>query len=367
MKSNLSEADVSRLLADPSETSRAAVAAKVAETMAAEDLSEGERRLAEQIVRIMVKDAAVRVREALSQSLKANDKLPRDVALALAHDVEAVALPMLESSTVLTDEDLVEIVQAANAAKQTAIAGRTAVSATVASALIDSENPSAVNRLVGNDGAQLSEAALQTVLDRYADTEPVKDAMVHRGALPITVAERLVAMVSATLRDYLVVHHELSPALAADMLMESRERATVGLLPPGAQDIDVQAMVRQMMVSGRLTPSIVLRALCLGDLAFFEASLAALARLPLLNARLLILDDGALGLVALYRRANLPQRMYPAFRVALDVARQTEYDGGDNDRPRFAARMIQRILTQFEDIAADDLDYLLRKLNQMAA
>jgi hypothetical protein len=37
-------------------------------------------------------------------------------------------------------------------------------------------------------------------------------------------------------------------------------------------------------------------------------------------------------------------------------------DGGDHDRERFRARVIERILTQYEDLGPDDVDYLLDKL-----
>jgi len=46
---------------------------------------------------------------------------------------------------------------------------------------------------------------------------------------------------------------------------------------------------------------------------------------------------------------------------------QAEYDGGENDRERLISRMIQRILTQYENVGADNLDYLLRKLGRIAA
>ncbi len=367
MINTLGQADVERLMADPSDGNRAEAAAKVARHFDAPSLTPKERMLAEQIVRIMVRDAAQRVREALAHNLKNSNSLPHDVALILARDVESVAMPILESSTVLTDADLIEIVRAANPAKQMAVAGRPQVSAVVADTLIDSGNVKAVTRLVANEAAELSERSLQTVVDRYGKEETIQDSLVHRPALPITIAERLVATVSDNLRDYLVANHDLPAGTATDLLMESRERATVGLLPPGAKGVDIMELVQQMMASGRLTPSIILRALCMGDLSFFEASLSALTKIPLVSTRMLILDEGPLGLKALCGKAGLPAPMFPAFRVAVDVARQTDYDGGDKDRERHMSRMIQRILTQYEDMEPDNLDYLLRKLNQIAA
>jgi uncharacterized protein (DUF2336 family) len=183
----------------------------------------------------------------------------------------------------------------------------------------------------------------------------------------MTVAERLVTLVSESLRDYLVAHHDLPSNVAADLILESRERATVSLLKPGADDGDVLKLVRQLHEHGRLTPSLILRALCTGDLSFFEAAVAVLANAPIINARTLIHDNGRLGLWSIYMRTGLPERLYPAFRVAVDVARETSYDGGARDSERRACRVIERILTQYEDLGQDNLDYLLKKLNQVAA
>jgi uncharacterized protein (DUF2336 family) len=150
-------------------------------------------------------------------------------------------------------------------------------------------------------------------------------------------------------------------------VIQARERATISLLPSGVSSTDVMELVKQLRDHRRLTPSLILRALCTGDIAFFEASLAILSNTSLVNARLLIHDEGRLGLKTIYAHTSLPQNLYPAFRVAFDVARETDYDGGAQDRQRFAAKVIERILTQFEDLAAEDLDYLLKKLNQLAA
>lgn len=367
MTTTLSQADVARLLADPSEAARADTATKLAQQVDAEGLTDTERQLAIDIVRVMAQDAAVRVREALARNLKQSKQIPHDVAEALAKDVESVALPMLEFSSILTDEDLIAIVHSSNGAKQTAIARRASVSARVADALVESENAEAVATLVANRGADLSDRTLHRVVERYSQDMQVQASLVQRPKLPLTVAERLVAVVSENLRDYLVTHHDLPPSIAVDLVLESRERATVSLLPQSAEPVDILQLCRQLKLHGRLTPSLLLRALCMGDMAFFEAGMSVLARTPIVNARMLIHDEGTLGLKSLYLRSGLPERFYPAFRVAVDVVDENETDARDEDRRRYICRMIERILTQFEDIGQDNLDYLLGKLNQYAA
>ncbi|MBI2257027.1 MAG: DUF2336 domain-containing protein [Proteobacteria bacterium] len=368
MAGMLTEADVRKLMTDPSPDARVETATKVAKAFYETELSPAERQLAEEIFRIMVRDAEVRVREALSINLKSSPELPKDVALSLAKDVEAVSLPVLEFSTVLSDSDLIEIIRLSGAEKQTAVARRANVSGDVANALIDhGKSGNVVATLVNNPGAALKDADLEKAFAKFGSDPAVSNSLVARSNLPLRVSEKIVALVSESLRDHLLSHKEISAEMAADLVLQARERATAGLLPPGSKSADVVELVQQLRDTRRLTPSLILRTLCTGDLTFFEASLAVLANMSVVNARVLIHDEGKLGLQSIYQRTPLPANLYPAFRVAFDVARETEYDGGANDRARFSARVIERVLTQFEDIGNDNLEYLMKKLKQLAA
>jgi uncharacterized protein (DUF2336 family) len=312
----------------------------------------------------MARDVELAVRRALSHSLRLARQLPNDVAVRLANDVEAVALPILADSPVLTEADLIEIVNRGSAKKQEAIAGRSDVSEPLADTLVSVADEAAVAVLVANANARIAEASLGKAVDRFADSNRVKAGLVHRTDLPPTIAERLVVMVSETLQSYLVSHHALSASLATDIVMQSRERATLHL-SLGSSEQELERLVRQMHRHHRLTPTLVLRALCMGDMAFFEVAMAVMAKILVMNARILIQDAGPKGLESLYEQAGMPPRLFAAVRVALDVVRGTQFDGGERDLERYRSRVITRILTQFEDLPQDDLDYLLDKLGDV--
>ena len=156
MASSLTQADVARLLAEPSAAVRAEVADKLAREIDSALLTEAELQIAHDIVRVMAKDVELAVRRALSHSLRSARHLPHDVALRLANDVEAVALPILADSPVLTDTDLIELVRHGSAHKQEAIAGREGVSEQVADALVTQGSETAVAALMGNAKAQIA-------------------------------------------------------------------------------------------------------------------------------------------------------------------------------------------------------------------
>lgn len=361
----LSHADVTRLLKDPSTSVRTDAAAKVASEYTHQPLTDKEREIAEDILRLLIKDTEVRVREAMSAHLKESEILPKDIALALCRDVDSVALPVLEFSKALDDADLIEIIRSQGQAKQMAIARRGDVGEEVADALVETRDREVVITLAGNHRAAISDDSYNKMMDHFGADEGVNDALVHRTSLPVTVAERLVTLVSDQLREYLVTHHELPNDLATDLVLQSRERATIGLVSDDTAGLCVQQLVTQLRDHGRLTASIILRAICMGDMQFFEHALAALARVPLKNAQTLIHDAGPLGLEAIYKTANLPPLLLPVVRSAVNIASETEYDGREHDRERYAQRMIERVLTQLDDFDADNLEYLLAKLRQL--
>ena len=364
---NLTSADVARLLQDPSVTGRAGTAEKVARAFGAAGLSTKEREIANDIFRVMMRDAATRVRLSLAENLKHNADVPRDVALLLANDVAEVAAPFLQCSEVLTEEDLVQIIMSQSPEHQLAVARRDGLGSAAADALSERGDEAAVAALMENQTADVSEQALQRALDRFGGSERVHGPMVYRAKLPITVAERLVTLVSHQLCERLLTHHDLPPAVAADLVLQSRERATMSL-SVGADIGDIASLVKQLHDNGRLTPTIVLRALCTGDLDFFECAMATMGGIPVANAYKLIHDPGQLGFQALYQRCSMPVALYPIARAAIDAARELQYDGRPGDRDRFVARTIERVLTRFEvGFDGDNADYLIAKLTRLAA
>ena len=366
MTDELSVSDVARLIDDPSAANRGNAAGKVASRYEDGALSDTERQIAEDIFRVMVKDAKERVRTALVTHLKHAPELSSDVAVVLAKDAsDAVAVPMLEFSEALSGEDLIDIVRTQGSQHQTAVASRPTVSPAVSDVIVDHGDETAVATLVGNEGAEVADSTMHKVVDRFGDSEKVQTPLVMRSSLPIAVSERLVAKVSDKLIDRLVTHHELPGGLADDLVLQIRERATLGLLSADSNDSDVEMLVEALVRNRRSTPSILLRAICVGDWGYFEAALAKMAGISVLNARRLIHDKGALGFKSLYERCQLPASLHHAYRIALDVLRETERERIDGDPNASTRRMLERVLTQFEDLVDDeslaDVDFLLNR------
>jgi uncharacterized protein (DUF2336 family) len=363
MRANLTDSDIRTLIKGPTEDDRAQAAHKICRCIEEAELSAEERAHAEGIIAIMAQDAAVLVRRALSVALKNSPKLPREIANRLSRDIDSIALPVIMNSPVLTDSDLVAIVRASPPSKQVAVASRETLSVVVTGAISEYAVSDAVERALANDNAIFDEAGLCTALERFQEISSVTAAMVRRDVLPVSVTEKLVAIVTGELFDQLVNNHELPPQIAIDLAMGARERATIDIVEQAARQRDLARFVQQLNLNGRLTPSLLMRSLCLGHLDFVEHAMAELGGVPHQRMWLLMHDSGPLGLKAAFDRAGLPPRLYPSFRAAVEVYHSVDREGVAQDRITFRKRMLERTLTLFQSVPKDDLDYLLDKLD----
>lgn len=363
MRSSLTQDDIRRLVRGDSAEARANAAHKICRRIDTTDLSPEDQESARQILDLMCADAAVLVRRALAVTLRNSPKLPRDIAIKLAKDIDVIAVPVLKNSPVITDEDLVEIVLAGSSEKQVAIAQRPALGEGLTEVIALYGSKDAVEAATLNEGAAFSDDAYAGVLKRFANDNDIQKALVDRTSLPMHVTEKLVNIVSGELFDRLVNTHELPPQLAIEIAAGARERATLDLVEQAGLTSDPERFVQQLHLNGRLTPSLIMRALCLGHINFVEYALGELSGVPRTKAWVMIHDAGTLGLKTIFERAGLPSGMFTAFRLAIDIFHKTDMDGGPGDKERFRQRMVERVLTQFQAIPRADLEYLLDKLD----
>lgn len=364
-RSALTDADIHTLIKGANIEERALAAHKLCRNIDRPDLSDEDRIQAHEILRVMANDAAELVRRALAVTLKQSAVVPRDVANKLARDVESIALPLLNFSPAFNDEDLAEIVRLGGPVRQVAIAKRPELSETVTGALVEHGGEKAVQTACANDNAHFSDRMLQRAIDRFENSEAVLDAMAYRRTLPMAVSERLIEMVSDQVRDHLINTQALSPQVALEIAMGSKERATLDLVDQAGKAGDVKGFAAHLHERGSLTASLLLRGLAHGHMAFFEHGVAELAGVPHHRTWLMIHDAGPLGFRAIYDRAGLPARLFTAFRAGVDTYHSMEFDGGARDQERFQQRMLQRFLTQPRGPAKDDVDYLMEKMDQI--
>ncbi len=338
---------------------RSRIAQKVATGYNSGLFSEMEHLLALEIFRLLLRDTEARVRKVLAEQLKDNIGVPHDIIFHLAQDVAEVSTHVLQHSFVLTEEDLISIVQATREIpKLKAIAARESVSKPLAHALLETRALEVVKKVVSNPNASLADSSLEMLLEEYAREHDVLEELVYRGGLPHAFAEKLFSKVSDNLKKALTRRYRLSLHVVEEATEMARETATLQFLSPWMSQQEISRLVDQMYRGKRLTHSIVLRSLCIGDLRFFETALAKLVGIPVANARILVIDPGPLGFKALYDSAQMPEAFYPAVKLMLRLALdETEY--GTYRATNFGQRMVERIAAGGFDKSVEHMDTLM--------
>jgi uncharacterized protein (DUF2336 family) len=128
------------------------------------------RAIADLSVEKLAGDGLTDIRAAMSEILREDANATRSVIRALALDeATIVALPVLESSPVLTAEDLLEVIAGSPPdAKLAAIARRPLLDERVASMLVASRNVPAIAHMLGKSNADVQETTLDRLIDSAA-------------------------------------------------------------------------------------------------------------------------------------------------------------------------------------------------------
>ena len=103
----------------------------------------------------------VEARAHVAKLLAPLERAPGMAVVKLANDVIDVAAPLLEFSNVLSDDDLIEIVEQRSEAHRVAIAGRKGLAGRVGDAIVENGEEPSIMRLVRNHQAELHATALE--------------------------------------------------------------------------------------------------------------------------------------------------------------------------------------------------------------
>ena len=356
--------DVRKLMQEPSSKTRGLLAGKIAADYRGGGFSPSEMAIANDIFRILLKDIEKRVRQSIAEQLCHAPNVPRDIIARIANDDVEVAVYALEFSRVLTDDDLMQIVTSSEeVARLRAIARRENLSAPVATGLAETLNVSVLGDLFANKTALVTDYAIMTAWPKVAENESLAQALVDRGGLSLTVVEKMLTAVSDELKHRLIKEYKVSSPMATKTSADVREWELLGFVAANSNlnpddEEQVEDLVNQLSLAGRLTHSVVIRALCMGSLNLFEVGLARLAGVPRVNARILLSDAGSLGFRSIYRAAHMPLGFEDGIRVLLNISLE-ESDYGYNKPEEFRKIVTDRIYREGYHRSIENMEYLL--------
>lgn len=363
----LTAKDVQNLISDTSNSSRYSLATKVSSSFSAGEFNETETKIAFDIFRLLLEDADKSIRLTLAENLYNAENAPHDVIFKLACDESDISSKILQYSMALTDDDLINIIQSTKKVLSLcAIARRSSVSEVVSDSLLATGQEQVLSDLFHNVGANFSKDGLERAWAAFSGNNSLLTALVHHGGLPVNIAEKIYALVSDDLKIKMMRDYNLSATTASKVIIEEREWALLGIVPINNRlgemfhpdnDEQVEELVNQLYISARLSHSLIVRALCMGFLNLFEASIAKMAGVPRVNGRILIMS-GSTGFHAIYRAAKMPEGFMDAVEKLLNIALElSEY--GFIKPDNFRKRVIEKVYVNGYNRSVDGMSYLL--------
>ena len=343
---------------------RADAASALARTYLYTDVDEATRSDMEAALTVILDDGSPDVRYALADAFASSEDAPRHIVIALAAETAEIASLVLSRSPVFIDAELVDIVAAASGPLQQAIARRPVVSSAVCAAIAEIGEADACVALLNNPEADIARISYRRIAERHGDNGAVREAMLAHD-IPSSVHHILIRSVSDALSNLDLVRAWVPEERARAISRDACDRATVSIAAETETD-ELPALVEHLRVTGQLTTALLLRAVCAGNVAFFEAALAALARVPAYRVASLVRAGRNSGLRAAYAKAGLPALAFEGFVAALDTWRHLGGEVGAADQYRFTVEMVDAVLARYADITDGEMNELAAMLRRFA-
>ncbi len=296
------------------------------------DAREQIRALTVEALEILAQDEFARVRRALAEAVKDVAEAPHHVIQRLAGDAElAVAAPVLEFSPLLTDEDLIEIIEATTVSGAvSAISRRAEVSGAISDAIAQTGDEEAVAALLANPSAQIREETLDWIVEGSREVETWQMPLAKRPKLPPRAARKLAEFVADSVLSMLHRREDLDAETAG--LIDKAVRARIearsvsevseaapgtaegedgAAPPPGPSGLDrghTAEYVQKLYTKGELTEARLEEQLASGNRAFVVHALALMAGMaPSLVTRI-VDSQSAKAITSLAWKAGLKMR-----------------------------------------------------------
>jgi uncharacterized protein (DUF2336 family) len=267
-----------------------------------------ERALAADILKRLSKDVEMSIRVALAERLAADPSAPHELVVLLCEDKIEVARPILARSPVLSDADLIRVIETGSEGHQIAVAARPEIGESVSAALARHACEAAVIMLLRNGNAQIGPPAFEYLGQRARTSPHLQEPLVARGDLPRELVRHLYSWVSGALQTALAARYPdaakmLVPEIAATATsLQSEETPITG--------DNARKLVEKLHAAGQLRASFLIRVLNQGQMELFEYAFATLLNMEPETMRRALYGDTPMTVALACRAAGIDRSVF---------------------------------------------------------
>lgn len=231
----------------------------------------------------LARQAEREVRKALSERLATADWAPAALINVLALDEIEIARPVLASSPVLQDEDLLRVLIQSSLEHQIAVARRPHISGRVADAVIDRGEPVVLTALATNRTAEISGEGLRRLVDHSRRIAALRSPLTRHPRLTEALAEQMYHWVGEALRQSISARFTIDEKRLGIAVYDAVEGV---MRTAGPNDMEPRAgperdemerrLAAKLHAAGQLKPGVLIRAVREKRLELLVHGLAAL-------------------------------------------------------------------------------------------
>ena len=351
-----------KLALDKSVEGREQLTARIAQLSLEREhmLSDQERDLIFEILDKLIHEFEIPIRERLADRLSRNPAAPRALVVALANDEFSVAQPVLLRSALLTDEELISIIQHRSRQHQIAIARRRDISEAVSDELVGTQDTDVITALLENSSANISEATLAYLTEQARHIDSYQEPLVHRQDLTSDIAMRLYWIVAANLRNEILNAYDIHPTSLDDAL-ESSVLEVAEELRNGEAGMEQTAaeLARQMASEQSITAGLMIKTLRQGQVPLFEALFEEWSGITQPRRSEILYDPGGEGLAIVCIARGVSKQDF----ATLFLLSRSAGSGGQKTSPGDLARASHL----FDRTNRDDAGHVLRNWQRAPA
>jgi len=235
----------------------------------------------------LVAGAEREIRKRLAQKLSGAEWAPAALINVLALDEIEIARPVIASSPVLKEPDLIRLLVEATIEHQIEVARRPNLGASVVAAILRAAEPAVMTALAGNTSAELAPSDMKKLVEHARSVAPLRTPLSRHPKLTGDLALQLYIWVGQALRQSLTERFRLDPKLIEAALAQSVQEAhgaasasqgVVVLARDGEREAMELRLIEKLHGAGQLRPGYLVRALQEGRLSLFAIALAMLGR-----------------------------------------------------------------------------------------
>ena len=268
--------------------------------------------------------------ETSAKMLLANRLAPIDTAPPLTiralafDDVIEVAGPVLSQSMRLDDKTLIENARSKSQAHLMAISTRRVLSGAVTDVLVQRGNDEVVQSTVNNPGAEFTESGFTRLVSRAEGDDKLTICIGMRPAMPRHLYLKMLAKASDTVRQRLEAANPQQAAQVPTAVREATRRARSATSTIARNTAIAHALIKSLYEDGRLDEFQVASFAEAGKFDEANASIAAMANMPVAIAENMMIESRAEGVMILAKVAGLS---WPTVKTIINM--RDELAGGE--------------------------------------